>query len=200
MTGKSKASPGRKRTPDPVAPPAFPVIRKFGTHRTEMRLLGPADRDTLLKFFKSHTRETIHLRYGYELSHMTEERAAELVGVDQSRDAAIGIFEYDQEVPLVAIGRYCLKPGGTSAEVAFVVREDRRRLGIATALLSALLAIAASRGLETLDAQVLRENQPMLEIFFGLGGVKSAIPGTGEVTVTIDIRKALRNLGRRRQR
>ncbi len=165
-----------------------------------MRLLGPSDRDTLLDFFKSHTRETIHLRYGYELSHLTEARAAELVGVDQSKDAAIGIFETGEPVPLVAIGRYCLKPDNRSAEVAFVVREDRRRLGIATALLSALLSIAASRGLETLDAQVLRENQPMLEIFFGLGGVKSAIPGTDSVTVTIDIRKALHNLGRRKSR
>ena len=163
-----------------------------------MRLLSPSDRDTLLKFFGSHTRETIHLRYGYELSHLSEERAAELVGVDQSKDAAIGIFEAGQKVPLVAIGRYFLKADGASAEVAFVVREDRRRIGIATALLSALLTIAASRGLETLDAQVLRENQPMLEIFFGLGGVKSSIPGTDEVTVTIDIRRALRNLGRRR--
>ena len=142
--------------------------RKFGGHPAVLRLLGPADRDTLLDFFESHTRETIHLRYGYELSQISEARAAELVGVDQSKDAAIGIFEKDQKVPLVAIGRYCLRSDGESAEIAFVVREDRRGLGMATTLLGILLRIAASRGLKTFVAQVLRENLEMFEVFRAL--------------------------------
>jgi len=188
---KSKA----KGTP-PVAPPAFPISRSFGGHTATIRPLQPSDRDTLLRFFESHTQETIHLRYGYEVKQISEARAAELVGVDQSKDAALGIFEPAEPVPLVAIGRYCLIPGGSSAEVAFVVREDRRRHGMATALIEALLGIAGSRGLATLEAQVLRENQPMLEIFGRLGGVRTAIPGTGSVTVRIDVAKALRRPGR----
>jgi GNAT superfamily N-acetyltransferase len=173
-------------------PPPLPLNRRFGGHETTIRLLEPGDCDTLLKFFESHTRETIHLRYGYELSQISEARAAELVGVDQTKDAALGIFERGQAVPLVAIGRYCLKTGGGSAEVAFVVREDRRHLGMATALLKILLGMAAARGLKNLDAQVLRENQPMLEIFGKLGGTKAGIPGTDSVVVSIDVARALR--------
>jgi GNAT superfamily N-acetyltransferase len=174
----------------------FPITRRFGGHRAVIQPLQPSDRDTLLRFFESHTRETIHLRYGYELSQISEARAAELVGVDQSKDAALGIFEPAEPVPLVAIGRYCLLAGGKSAEVAFVVREDRRRFGMATVLFEALLRIAGSRGLATLEAQVLRENQPMLEIFGRVGGVRAAIPGTGSVSVSVNVAKALRRLGK----
>ena len=179
-----------------IGPPAFPLCRRFGGHTAIIQPLQPSDRDTLLSFFESHTQETIHLRYGYEVKQISNARAAELVGVDQSVDAALGIFEPAESVPLVAIGRYCLTPEGNSAEVAFVVREDRRRHGMATALLEELLRIAGSRGLATLEAQVLRENQPMLEIFGRLGGVRAAIPGTDSVTVTIDVSRALRRLGK----
>ena len=179
-----------------IGPPAFPLCRRFGGHTAIIQPLQPSDRDTLLSFFESHTQETIHLRYGYEVKQISGARAAELVGVDQSKDAALGVFEPAEDVPLVAIGRYCLTPDGRAAEVAFVVREDRRRHGMATALLEALLRIAGSRGLATLEAQVLRENQPMLEIFGRLGGVRTAIPGTGSVTVRIDVAKALRRPGR----
>ena len=179
-----------------IGPPAFPLCRRFGGHTAIIQPLQPSDRDTLLSFFESHTQETIHLRYGYEVKQISGARAAELVGVDQSKDAALGVFEPAEDVPLVAIGRYCLTPDGRAAEVAFVVREDRRRHGMATALLEALLRIAGSRGLATLEAQVLRENQPMLEIFGRLGGVRAAIPGTDSVTVTIDVAKALQRLGR----
>ena len=152
-----------------IGPPAFPLCRRFGGHTAIIQPLQPSDRDTLLSFFESHTQETIHLRYGYEVKQISGARAAELVGVDQSKDAALGVFEPAEDVPLVAIGRYCLTPDGRASEVAFVVREDRRRHGMATALLEALLRIAGSRGLATLEAQVLRENQPMLEIFGRLG-------------------------------
>ena len=186
---------GARQTPAQTDPPRFPMARKFGGHRAIIRLLQMSDRDTLLRFFESHTKETIHLRYGYELSQISQARAAELVGVDQSKDAALGIFEVGEAVPLVAIGRYCLRPHGKSAEVAFVVREDRRSMGMASALLAALVRIAAARGLASLDGQVVRGNRPMLEIFGRLGAEKVAIAGTGSLTVTIDVGRAFRKLG-----
>jgi GNAT superfamily N-acetyltransferase len=199
--GRSSGRSGNARIPAKApgsrpGAPQLPLERKFGGHPAVLRLLGPADRDTLLEFFESHTRETIHLRYGYELSQISEARAAELVGVDQSKDAAIGIFEKDQKVPLVAIGRYCLRSDGESAEIAFVVREDRRGLGMATTLLGILLRIAASRGLKTFVAQVLRENLEMFEVFARFGGTRTPISGTDSDRVSIDVAGARRRLPR----
>jgi RimJ/RimL family protein N-acetyltransferase len=144
----------------------------FGGRPHLLRLLGPADEDRLISFFNSHTGETIRQRYGYHISEMTHERALRLVGVDQSRDLALGVFERtpDGEDLLHAVGRYLLDPAGRSAEMAFVVRESKRGLGICTALLRTLLRVARHRGMNHLYAQVQADNAPMLAVLRRHGG------------------------------
>jgi len=139
-----------------------PRAVQFGGHSHVIRLLGPADEGRLISFFNSHTGETIHQRYGYRISEMTHERAQRLVGVDQSRDVALGVFERatDGEEVLHAVGRYLLDATGRSAEMAFVVRETKRGLGICTALVRRLLLIARARGMSYLFAQVQADKHP----------------------------------------
>lgn len=151
----------------------------FGGHPLVIRLLGPPDEGRLISFFNSHSGETIRQRYGYRISEMTPERAQRLVGVDQSRDVALGVFERaaDGEEVLHAVGRYLLEPSGRSAEMAFVVRETKRGLGICTALLRRLLQIARARGMNYLFAQVQSDNAPMLAAFRRQGGRTRPILG-----------------------
>lgn len=151
----------------------------FGGQPFVVRPLGPADEGRLISFFNSHTGETIHQRYGYRISEMTHERAQRLVGVDQSRDVALGVFERatDGEEVLHAVGRYLLDATGRSAEMAFVVRETKRGLGICTALVRRLLLIARARGMSYLFAQVQADNTPMLAAFRRHGGRMRPIPG-----------------------
>ena len=132
-----KRRPGRParraRTPPAAAPPAasfnpffsFPPAPPpqddpralapremvFGGRPHVMRPLQPADEDRLISFFGSHTEETIRQRYGYHISEMTHERARRLVGVDQSRDVALGVFERapDGGEVLHAVGRYLIE-------------------------------------------------------------------------------------------
>lgn len=151
----------------------------FGGKPHLLRPLGPADEGRLISFFNSHTGETIRQRYGYQISEMTPERARRLVGVDQSRDVALGVFERapDGEEVLHAVGRYLLDANGKSAEMAFVVRESKRGLGICTILLRTLLYVARTRGMNFLGAQVQADNAPMLAIFRRHGGRVKPIPG-----------------------
>jgi RimJ/RimL family protein N-acetyltransferase len=163
-----------------------PCAVRFGPHLTFLRPLQPDDVDRLLAFFATHTQDTIRSRYGYVFAQMTRSRAAELVGVDQNRDVALGVFEAGEpDKPLIAIGRYCLDDTGHAAEVAFVVREDRRSLGIATTLLRALESVAHDRGLRRLTAQVQYDNPAMLAVFRRAGATLSDIPGTGSLAVEI---------------
>ena len=152
----------------------------FGGQPYVLRLLGPADEGRLISFFNSHTEETIRQRYGYHIAEMTHERARRLVGVDQTRDLALGLFERasDGEEVLHAVGRYLLDPAGRSAEMAFVVRESKRGLGICTTLLRTLLRIARRRGMSYLYAQVQADNAPMRSIFRRHGGRMRPILGT----------------------
>ena len=159
----------------------------FGGRPHVVRPLGAADESRLISFFNSHTAETIRQRYGYHISEMTPERARRLVGVDQSRDLALGVFERapDGEEVMHAVGRYLIDADGRTAEMAFVVRESKRRLGICTALLRFLLRVARHRGLNHLYAQVQADNAAMLACFRSHGGRIKPILGTDTLEVFV---------------
>lgn len=169
----------------PHAPAPREVM--FGGLPHVLRTLCPDDEGCLISFFNSHTEETVFQRYGYHVGEMTHEWARHLVGVDQSRDLALGVFERgsDGGEVLHAVGRYLLDPDGRSAEMAFVVRETKRRLGICTALLRTLLRAARARGLGYLHAQVQSDNAAMLGIFRRHGGRSRPISGAGSVEMYV---------------
>jgi len=175
--------------PPPEADPRAlePRPAAFGGQPHSLRPLTPADEDRLIAFFNSHSAETIRQRYGYHISEMTPERARRLVGVDQTRDVALGVFERtpDGTEVLHAVGRYLLDAGGRTAEMAFVVREGKRHLGIGTALLRRLLEIARQRGMGYLYAQVQADNAPMLDIFRRHHGRLRPILGADAVEVFV---------------
>lgn len=129
-----------------------------------LRPLHPGDEARLQRFFYSHSPETIRLRYGYMFTMMSKDRARELVDVDEQRGFALGIFSgAGENEELHAIGRYCVE-SDTQAEVAFVVRETRRRCGMAKRLLLELAREAEVHGIRVFRAQVLRENHPMRQM------------------------------------
>jgi RimJ/RimL family protein N-acetyltransferase len=154
---------------------------KFGGVPHRIRLLHSGDEEILRAFFRSHTPETIYERYGYPVPDMNFDRASQLVGVDQSKDCAVGIFETSPlGEALDAVGRYCLDADGRGAEAAFVVRESKRNLGMAGALLGILTTTARERGLDTLWAQLSPDNGPMMAVFRRAGFTLTPLgPGEG---------------------
>lgn len=181
----SKANPGA----DPAAGPRQFEVRG---QRLILRPLTPADAGRLQEFFYSHTLETIQLRYGHAVARMTNERAHDLVSVDQSRDLALAIVEEDDARQTIhAIGRYYLDTDGRGAEAAFVVRESCRRRGLGTRLLQALVATARQRGLAVLWGRVRHDNQPMLALFRRFGGRPVALPDSdsGDLEMRIPLQE-----------
>lgn len=183
------ASPRHSHTLREIDAAALPLVLKFGPHKTVLRALQPADARNLMAFFNTHTAETIHRRYGYTFTHLSPLRAAALVSVNQARDPALGVFELrPTRRPLIAVGRYFLSPNEESAEAAFVVREDRRGLGIATTLMGVLLGTARTRGLKKLTAQVQSDNSMMTAVLRKTGAVFFDLPSTGtmQAVITLD--------------
>jgi acyl-CoA hydrolase/GNAT superfamily N-acetyltransferase len=151
-----------------------------------LRPLAPADDRRLQEFFYSHTEETIVRRYGFTVTRMSRERAFELVGVDQNRDLALAVVELQGPRQVIhAIGRYYLDPDRAGAEMAFVVAENKRRLGMARTLLERMVEVARERGLARLWAQVDRDNEPMLALFRDCRAVESE--GEDMHTVRVEI-------------
>lgn len=140
----------------------------FRIGRFQLRPLHPSDMTALQDFFYSHDEETVRLRYGHRRDRMSEESAYKLVSVDPKKDLALGLFDRKRE--LRAIGRFYLDEGGASAEVAFVVHQLTRRVGMANVLLGELAEVAAERGIKTFWASVLPENHAMAKLFLKAGG------------------------------
>ncbi|MGE9296719.1 MAG: GNAT family N-acetyltransferase [Puniceicoccales bacterium] len=151
-----------------------------------LRPLHPSDERHLQEFFYSHTPETIQKRYGYSVQRMSRERASELVGVDQEKDLALGIFERrGPRQRLRAVGRYYLDDEDDSAEAAFVVDESVRRQGLGSLLLTKMLSIAERRGLSSLWALVSADNAPMLRLFEKFGGKRTTMTSDNMAQVRI---------------
>jgi len=124
-------------------------------------------------------------------SRLPPERAAALVGVDQIRDVAVGIFE--GSLPsgrLLAIGRACRLPGDEAAELAFVVHEQWRRLGIVTVLFQVLVGLLRQRGVQEIVAQLEQDNPAMLRVFRNAGAEIAAVPGTNGLTARLRLTPA----------
>jgi acyl-CoA hydrolase/RimJ/RimL family protein N-acetyltransferase len=166
----------------------------FQTTRLFLRPLHPSDMRTLQEFFYSHDAETVRLRYGYVREKMTGESAYKLAAVDQSKDVALGIFaEHRGQQELRAIGRYFLDADGKNAEVAFIVHESNRHLGIAGYLLGELATVAKRRGVREFWASVMPDNRAMAGLFLAVGGVESKADSKGEREFRIPVERILKS-------
>lgn len=167
---------------------------KFQDTRLFLRPLHPSDMRALQEFFYSHDEETVRLRYGYLRDRMTGESAYKLAAVDQTKDLALGIFAEDHgRQELRAIGRYYLDAAGKRAEVAFVVHELTRHLGVAGFLLGELAAMAERRGIDEFWASVMPDNRAMAGLFLAVGGSESQAPMDEERTFTVPVAAILKS-------
>ena len=137
-----------------------------------LRPLVPSDERYLQEFFYSHKKETLLMRYNYRPTRMSPETSSSLVAVDQSKDIALCITsKKGPREKIQAVGRYYLLEQSNKAEVAFVVREDQQRKGMARTLLRWLTQIAKQRQLNALVAFTRKDNKPMQNIFLSCGFV-----------------------------
>lgn len=169
-------------------PTSLPISLRGGGGIWKLRRLKRSDAGRLRSFFKTHSPDTIRLRYGYPRTELTLEQAKEMTGVDQRRHAALGIFiKSGRTEQLIAVGRYTRITGTKHAEMAFVVDERFRRRGVASVLLKTLMLIARSRGLTHLTAETLLENYDMLRIFIREGARVSENLATERTEVVLPL-------------
>jgi ribosomal protein S18 acetylase RimI-like enzyme len=123
------------------------------------------DKQRLKDFFASHTPDTIYLRYGMMVNEMTHERALQLVQLDGYKQLAlIGLISTGETKRIIAVGRYSFNEDKDLAEVAFVVHESYRCMGIATYLLRCLASTIRENGFGGITAQVRMTNMPMIDV------------------------------------
>ncbi len=132
----------------------------------EFRPLLPSDEFAYRNFFYSLQEKTIYMRYFYKMRTFSHEVVQkQWSSVDYHKNMSIiGLVQKGGHKEIMAIGSYA-QEGDQRAEVAFVVREDFQRKGIASYLLEILQKIAIENHYTGFCATVLRENSAMINVF-----------------------------------
>jgi acetyltransferase len=99
------------------------------------------------------------------VKHLSRDRLIRLCHLDYNREMALVAVREDATGPhILGVSRYSCEPETGAAEFAVVVSDPNQGRGLGHHLMERLIAVARDRGVKRLTGQVLRENQPMLDL------------------------------------
>jgi acetyltransferase len=143
-----------------------------------LRPIRPEDAQIESNFVRSLSPEARSFRFMNSMNELTPEMLRRFTQIDYDREMAfIATVGQGATQAQIGVSRYVTNPDGASAEFALVVADDWHRKGVATRLMKALIGVARSRGLRTMEGEVMTENLPMLNLVQGLGFRIGSVPG-----------------------
>lgn len=149
-----------------------------------LRPIRGGDAEKLVTFHAHLSFDSIYRRYFSLMPKLSPEWVHHLTSVDYVNRLAL-VIECGGE--LVGVGRYdrCLPT--TVAEVAFIVRDDYQRLGLAHQLLDALARAAWDRGITEFSAVTMPSNRDMMSVFRRSGYPVTTSLSQNEISVHFPI-------------
>ncbi len=146
----------------PEPPPEWTAdaVLRDGTV-VSIRPIEPSDRDALTAFHETLSSRSVYLRFFSAHPHLTEADLDYFTEVDNEQRVALVAVAEER---IVGVGRFDVLDDA-SAEVAFVVTDAFQGRGLGALLLTRLVDIARSLGVERFVAEVLPANRRMLETF-----------------------------------
>ncbi len=153
-----------------------------------IRAIRPDDKQRLADHFSRLSAQSVYFRFFRSKKRLTEQELVQFTEVDFVRNVGlVATLGQGDEERIIGVGRYALLPGvsPSRAEVAFAVADDYHGRGIGTMLLEHLAPIARGNGITEFEADVLGENNRMLDMFARSGFVvrRSIEEGVFHVTL-----------------
>jgi GNAT superfamily N-acetyltransferase len=149
-----------------------------------LRPIRGDDAAKLVAFHGQLSFDSIYRRYFSVHPELSHDEVIHLTEVDYVDRLALVIEDGDD---LVAVGRYDRYPSTSTAEVAFVVRDDYQHLGLGHHLLISLADAARVRGITTFSAETLFQNHEMMSVFQHSGFPMTTSYSSGEIDVSLSI-------------
>lgn len=135
----------------------------------EVRALRPGDEADMLTALEQASAQALQRRFFVMKRHFSDKERAFFMDIDfKNHVALVALAEDAGRRTIVGGGRYIVfEPG--RAEMAFMVIDAWQGRGIGSVLMRRLVTIATEAGLKELMAEVLPENEAMLNIFRKFG-------------------------------
>lgn len=181
----------RPRPPEPAdAPPGYPreyerSLRVRDGRAVFIRPILPSDAPELGEAIRTADPETLHWRFLSGGPAVTPELLHNLTTVDYVKRFAL-VARDARTGEGVAVGRYEPVEEGV-AEIAVTVRNDWRRVGLATMLVELLAEAAVERGIHAFSVFYLADNRPVAALLEEAGGARRLIEqGVAESVIDLD--------------
>ncbi len=160
-------------------------VLKDGT-RIEIRPIFPSDRDELRREFARSSTRTRFLRFFTITPELSDATLDYLTKVDQQEHVALVATMESPDLKSergIAVARF-IAVGDGAAEAAITVTDDMQRKGLGTILATELGEAAKFRGLKSLRAEVLADNDTMRKILVHAGAKEVESHGA---TIAFDV-------------
>lgn len=148
-----------------------------------LRPVRPEDRDRLLELYQGLSSDSLYFRF---FDVRTPDAALRDSPTDVDYDTDFGVVS-ELGGQLAGIAHYFRSRNPKVAEVAFAIADSAQGCGIGTRLLEKLVDVARTKGIEMFRAEVLPENQKMLDVFLCSGFNVTSKTAEGAVSVTFPI-------------
>jgi acetyltransferase len=140
-----------------------------GTNIT-VRPIRPEDAEIEQSFVRKLSPQSKYFRFMQTLNELTPEMLVRFTQLDYNRELAlIAVQEKAGAEVELGVARYVMNPDGSSCEFALVVADEWQHRGIGSQLLTHLMEAARERGFNSMDGEILADNQRMLDLVKSLG-------------------------------
>jgi len=149
--------------------------------RVTVRPIRPDDLPLEADFVRHLSMETRYQRFMLTIREISQTDLHYLTEVDQVRHVAlVATVDRDGRQVLIGAVRYIVDSAGTGCEFAVAIDDAWHGSGLAGILMHALMDVARSRGLRTMEGFVLTTNSSMLKFARRLGFTQEHDPGDRE--------------------
>ena len=137
-----------------------------GGVKGHVRVIKSTDESMLRDLFYNLSEESVYFRYFSSRRSMPHKNLEQYINITEEDGLSLVVTIGPRENrKIIAEARYMINPGDPYPDAAFMVDENYRGRGIASALLHYLIEIAKERGMQGFRAEVLTTNRSMMKVF-----------------------------------
>ena len=140
------------------------------------------------KFMNTVSRESLRMRFMASVSQVSQNIIKELCSGDfQQSGCLLATTGESTEAKVVGLGNYISINNGQTADVAFLIEDKFQGKGVGTLLLERLAGLAAANGFVEFEADVLSDNQTMINVFKSSGFEKHRVWNSDVVHIELPV-------------